>query len=261
MVGLPLSVDRVVLSSAPSPAVSANGNSQAEQLSARHWSVDVDCPTGCWLVFGMGHNTAWSATGPSGDIGEPVIIDGGFNGWWIEPTTGVEQVDIVWGVQRPVTIGLIVSAAAIIACFAIVMLGRRREPIAPGALRADPDMTRDPVGPVGGRPVIGLVGAAVAGVTISPVWGVIVALVVGLHCLVGRYWRPIPILAIAGLTGTIWVALSTILIERRDAPFPGAGWTTSFADLHRPALAAVTLVLIAVFMDATPNAGSDPETP
>ena len=63
-------------------------------------TVEVSaCPTGCWVVLGEGFNTGWSASTESGSLGEPVLVDGNANGWWLEPSTTPTTVTITWASQ------------------------------------------------------------------------------------------------------------------------------------------------------------------
>jgi arabinofuranan 3-O-arabinosyltransferase len=242
--GSGFTVDRVVLSSidgAPTEVSPADPPSTVvvTRSDTRQRSVEVDCPQGCWLVFGMGHNAAWSASSPSGDLGEPEVVDGGFNGWWIEPTNGPEAINITWTAQRLVTIGLAASLAAVLACAGVLLAARRRQP-----QEAD-------IVDVIGRPVNGsstrdlatlaLIATGVA-VLVTPFWGAAV-LGIGSCELAARRWaRPVRLLAVSGIAGAAYVAIAVTFIERRDAPFPGAGWTTSFEHLNGLALSAVALV-------------------
>lgn len=249
-VGTGFTVDRVVLSSV---GATANEVSLADPPSAvvvtgsdtRRRDLEVDCPQGCWLVFGMGHNAAWSAAGPSGDLGAPEVVDGGFNGWWIDPTDGPEAIRIRWTAQRIVTIGLAVSLAAIIGCILVLIAARRRRtpPLVTDGLAGEAverSFMRDMI-------MLGLIATGVA-LLVTPFWATI-ALAIGACELTVRMWvRPVPLLAIAGIGAAVYVAVAVAFIERRDAPFPGAGWTTSFEHLNGLALSACALVVASALL-------------
>ena len=258
--GTGFTIDRVVLSTTGqrSPAASPEqaANVSVTDQSTLHRTAEVDCPAGCWLVFGMGHNTAWSAAGPSGDLGEPALVDGGFNGWWIEPTTGRETVTVTWTAQRLVTTGIVISLLAILACCALLIAARVR-------LRASIEGPDEPSPPLpapaasrfGASGKLILFAGAVA-VAVAPLSGVVV-LAAGLGELLTRRWyRPIPVMAISGLAAVMYVAVSVAVIERRENPFPNAGWTMIFVHLNGVALTAVALVAASTLLAASTSRSS-----
>ena len=246
--GTGFTVDRVVLSSidgTPTEVSPVNPPSTVvvTESDTRRRSVDVDCPQGCWLIFGMGHNSAWVASGPSGDLGESEAVDGGFNGWWIEPTSGPVAINISWTAQRLVTIGLAISLIAVLACVAVLLAARRRRP---ATRRVAADTSESDGRPVSSSPTRDMVTlalfATVIALLVTPFWAAAV-LGVGTCELASRRWGlRVPVLAIAGIAAAAYVAIAVAFIERRDAPFPGAGWTTSFEHLNGLALSAVALV-------------------
>jgi arabinofuranan 3-O-arabinosyltransferase len=243
-------VDRVVLSSiddAPTEPVLASPPTTVviTKSDTRHRSVDVDCPQGCWLVFGMGHNLSWSASSSLGDLGDPVVVDGGFNGWWIEPTVGQEAITINWTAQRPVNIGLAASVAAVLACVGVLIAARRRHPVSDlvtgNQCNAEMHDRFEPDRAVALTVKVGLIASTVA-LTVGPLWGV-VALGVAAGQL-AMHWRgrPIRVMAITGIGMAACTAVAVAVIERRDAPIPNAGWTNSFEHLNGLALTAVAIV-------------------
>jgi arabinofuranan 3-O-arabinosyltransferase len=243
-------VDRVVLSSiddAPTEPDLASPPTTVviTKSDTRHRSVDVDCPQGCWLVFGMGHNLSWSASSSLGDLGDPVVVDGGFNGWWIEPTVGQEAITINWTAQRPVNIGLAASVAAVLACVGVLIAARRRHPVSDlvtgNQCNAEMHDRFEPDRAVALTVKVGLIASTVA-LTVGPLWGV-VALGVAAGQL-AMHWRgrPIRVMAITGIGMAACTAVAVAVIERRDAPIPNAGWTNSFEHLNGLALTAVAIV-------------------
>jgi arabinofuranan 3-O-arabinosyltransferase len=95
--------------------------------SSRRHVVEVPaCPDGCWIVLGEGFNTAWSATSGGDALGDPQLVDGNANGWYLEPSSTPRTVTMSWTAQRPVTIGLALSFVAVLALLALVVLDRRR---------------------------------------------------------------------------------------------------------------------------------------
>lgn len=258
--GTGFTIDRVVLSTTGqrSPAASPEqaANVSVTDQSTLHRTAEVDCPAGCWLVFGMGHNTAWSAAGPSGDLGEPALVDGGFNGWWIEPTTGRETVTVTWTAQRLVTTGIVISLLAILACCALLIAARVRVRASiEGPDEPSPPLPAPAASRFGASGKLILFAGAVA-VAVAPLSGVVV-LAAGLGELLTRRWyRPIPVMAISGLAAVMYVAVSVAVIERRENPFPNAGWTMIFVHLNGVALTAVALVAASTLLAASTSRSS-----
>ena len=95
--------------------------------------------------------------------------------------------------------------------------------------------------------VLSLIATGVA-LLVAPFWAAIVLAVGACELAVGLRVRPVPFLAIAGIGAAFYVALAVAFIERRDAPFPGAGWTTSFEHLNGLALSACALVVASALL-------------
>jgi len=92
-----------------------------------------------------------------------------------------------------------------------------------------------------------LVGLSV--LLIAPVWG-LVAVVPAVLTAAGRTrsdrtrrWLARSF-ELTGLAAAIAVALSVLWIERRDRPFPNAGWTEAFGRLNGVALFAVIAIAV-----------------
>jgi len=83
------------------------------------------CPDGCWLIFGEGHSNGWKATLNNQDLGKSLNVDGGSNGWWIEPTTRTEMVTIEFTPQRSLNFALIISALSILMALVALITSRR----------------------------------------------------------------------------------------------------------------------------------------
>ena len=142
-------VDRVVLASttapprgggATSPEAATGPSVSLDDSSRTSRTVTVDdCPAGCWLVLGEGFHEQWSASTAAGDLGPPQLVDGGFNGWWIEPSSNPTTVTMRWGAQGPLNVALLLSALAVLACIVLAIADRRTRPAGahPLADRAD----------------------------------------------------------------------------------------------------------------------------
>jgi arabinofuranan 3-O-arabinosyltransferase len=204
--------------------------------------IEIDgCSEGCWLVFGEGHNPAWSATSNGTSLGAPQMVDGGFNGWWLEPDTSV--VTVRWTVQRRLTIALIASLLAALVAIALIVRDRqtidtRPDMRAPAAAPAwswfPPLWTRD-------RSLVAAAAWIVfSGLLIGPpwaLWGAVAAAV----ALGNRRQRLGELTALACL---IVVGSIVVLSEVRNSPFPNGEWPTMFNSVHGIGMFAVVSILV-----------------
>ena len=140
-----LQVDRIVLDAGSGAGVTGEAGPTATLTSSSRLGRDVTvdgCVQGCWLILGEGFHDAWSASTDEGSLGEPRLISGGFNGWWIPPSDGPVDVHVSWTAQRPLNAAIAVSVVAAIACIVLVVRDRRatrgprrtpvrRRPVAP----------------------------------------------------------------------------------------------------------------------------------
>jgi arabinofuranan 3-O-arabinosyltransferase len=235
----PISVDRVVLTDprVPGPAAPSEIGVDVVRNDPRARDVVVEpCPAGCWIVLGEGFNDAWTAAANGTSLGPPALVDGGFNGWLLPPGDAPTSVEFRWTAQRPVTIGLAVSAVAALACLLVAVLGARRV-LAPlprpriVAMRPTPQRRVAVSGGV-------LVAASV--LLIGPLWGLVAALVTAV-----ALWRSRSrTFEIAGIAAGCAVSVSAMWVVRNDRPFPNAGWTASVEHLNGLALFAVVVLAV-----------------
>ena len=200
------------------------------------------CPDGCWVVLGEGYNSAWRASAEGADLGEPTLIDGNANGWWLEPTDRVTQVEIDWPIQRRLNIAFALTALATLACLALVLWHRRRDDDPSRAhvrIPADRGTARQYVAGA----AVSAVGAAVF---IDWVWAVPATLVwlvaAGAAHLVRRP-SAARLVGAAGATIVVGAGLIVTQIVRTEAPFPDAGWPVRFEWLHPWTLLGVVLIV------------------
>lgn len=239
-----LQLDRVVLDAGLDDAVRAaaerSGWTDAVEVVRRdRFGADVTttCPEGCWLVFGEGVNEGWRATADGVDLGGPTMIDGGFNGWWIEP--GRSEVAVRWAPQRLQTLALVLSAIVTLVAVVLVVRDRRRPATAVAAVTVTPVWSWDrPVrtGPVWVVPIAWAVPALLLA---GPIWGA-VALVGG---VVAHRLRTVPIAALTALVTVGVIGLAVAYVERRDAPLPSGGWPSAFEGLHAFGMLAFGLLV------------------
>ena len=84
------------------------------------------CPSGCWLVFGEGHNPGWRATIDETNLGEASIVDGGSHGWWLPPTDKNQQLTLTFTPQRTLNIALLLSALTVAIALALAFFTRHK---------------------------------------------------------------------------------------------------------------------------------------
>jgi arabinofuranan 3-O-arabinosyltransferase len=193
------------------------------------------------LTLGEGFHDGWSASIDGESLGPAQLVDGGFNGWRIEPHEGDVVVDIAWTVQRPVTIALVLSAVAVAACIVLVVVDRRATiPPAPIAARFRVVGGRDPWL----RCLVAAGCLAVGGALfVEPayaLWG----LVGGLVVVATRRVRAAAAIAMLGLL-VIAAAVLRVVVTQDPAPVPSFVWR--FERLHRLGLfVAVALAVSAL---------------
>ncbi len=249
--GTGLDIDRVVLDDRGQEVATATADARpmatVDESSRLARTITVrGCPDGCWLVLGEGYHDRWQATVDGEDLGSPALVDGGFNGWWLPPSDGPTVVEVHWTAQRPMTIALVLSVVAVLACVVLAIADRRR--------MGDDLPARRPVLALGGMAPSGRTAAVIvaawsvgAALFVQPAWGLVAA--VSGAVLVGALRRP-------RWAGLVTLALLAVIaawvlwVVRRDRPLPDAGWPVRFERLHELGLfAAVTLGVAA----ATPR--------
>jgi arabinofuranan 3-O-arabinosyltransferase len=202
------------------------------------------CPDGCWIVLGEGFNTAWEATADGEALGEPELVDGNANGWYLEPSTRSRTVTMTWTAQRPVTIALALSALAVLALLAIALFDRRRETDAAGT---GPPPRLVPFGRPWGR--------STALVTVIATIGTSALLIGWSQALIGALVLiPAVISGRSRIVG--WTGLSIVLgvgavvtaVVYSERPFPNAGWPVRFDWLHGWTLLGVLMITCATLL-------------
>jgi arabinofuranan 3-O-arabinosyltransferase len=205
-------------------------------------TVEVSaCPTGCWVVLGEGFNTGWPARTESGSLGEPVLVDGNANGWWLEPSTTPTTVTITWASQPFLNGALLASLLGVLAALALAVIDRRRD--TDHELVADHPALR-PWSTWGGG-VVGpgtIVTATIASaLLIGWKWG-LVALVI---CVAVRFTHRPRLVAAIGFTLVVAAQLVVVAVVLRERPYPNAGWPVRFEWLHPWSLLGVVLLAAA----------------
>ena len=252
-----LDVDRVVLAAPDRPAAGAARGPRATLTADSRLSRDITvegCPKGCWLVLGEGFADSWSASTSAGSLGRPQLVDGGFNGWWIPPSSGPVDVSVRWTAQTPQTIALVLSALAVLACLALVILDRRRATV-PETLPPRLATGERPI-PTRRRWIASAAWVLAAVLLVGPGWGLVAAVAAGvLVVALGR-----PRLAGAVTAGILVVMVVVVVwVMRTEHPYPNAGWPVRFEWLHGLGLFAAVSLAISAFAGreaATPQPAS-----
>ena len=258
-------LDRLVLDDGVGPALErGSGGPQVTVIDEHRYGGSyrvAGCKDGCWFVYGAGHNDAWTVDVDGEDGGEPALLDGGFNGWWIDPTDGEVTVDVRWSAQRTLTVAVGLTVVAIVACAVLVVLAhfrrRRDEPdierdVASVRRRATP-LTR-PAAIVGG-----VVWVASSFLLIGP-WGAFWGAVGGAALVVtGRRLLP----ALAAMSTVAAVGGYVVVVERSEMFRADGGWPDRFSSMHSFGMFAVACIVTAVVLadDATRAPGDRPTEP
>ncbi len=208
-------------------------------------TVEVSpCPQGCWVVLGEGFNPAWTASDESRSLGEPTLVDGNANGWWIEPTDAPTMVTFTWTAQTTLNWAFLASLLGVLACIALVVADRRRDG---DALVAAPPPRPFPPSrwatEAVGIPTIAVTTVASA-LLIGWVWGA-VALVLSLVAFAVRRQR---VLAVVGFAIVVAAQCIVVLVVQRERPYPTAGFPVRFEWLHPWTLLGVLLLTCSALM-------------
>ena len=259
---VPITLDAVVLDDgalAARASASRSANARVIESGRFERKIAVDgCPAGCWLVLGEGYNRAWSAGVAGTSLGASQLVDGGFNGWWLQPSDDPVEVTVRWTAQGRLTAALVLSASIAALCVVLLVRDRRRDHRGSIAVAAPRWQW---IGPALG-PQRAMSGAALwvglSAALIGPSWALGGA-VCGVVAVATRRSRLGELTALASL---IALGAVVVLVERRDSPFPNGGWPSAFASMHGVGLFAVVSILVGVFVadDAARPAGSaDPD--
>ena len=260
VLGPPSAVNRPVgaasTSDAGLPASTALPATKVVATSRTGRTVEVGpCPSGCWLVLGEGWNRGWVAKLRGGDgLGTPQVVDGGFNGWWIEPSSDVRTVEMTWTPQRTIWFGFTLTLFTLALSVVILVGARSRAGLGVGRQTSpSTDVTVSgsmPVAAVSPAPIdrrrrrwSGVVGAGVLGsLVLSGRWGAMAALIVAVATLIRRRhlvgWLAFAIVAAIAC----WYGWRIHQLR----PFPGYGWVVNIEAAHPWAILAIVLLAVAL---------------
>jgi arabinofuranan 3-O-arabinosyltransferase len=254
-----LDIDRITLASGQVPPAARPPEVSVTRTRTSRTATVAPCPDGCWLVMGEGLNSGWSASTEDADLGTPVQIAGGMNGWWLPPNTASTVVRIEWQAQRAVTIALLLTAVAVAICVALAV-GRRRSRAEYFQFTAEPPRIDRSVvarGTWRHTVVSCLVLVLLAALVASPT---------------AALWASIPAAAMlatrrprvsAAASTMLMALLATTVVQRQLVSRAAAGpaWILQFSDLHRAGMLVVVLLLAGALSGdgrSDPASGSAP---
>jgi arabinofuranan 3-O-arabinosyltransferase len=202
-------------------------------------------------VLGQSHSDGWTASGPDGSLGDPELVDGYANGWFVRPPPGGGDLEfsLRWRPQRAVWFGLVLSAVALVACLALAILapGRRRFPGTGPGLTTFPGQPRlgSPLLERGRRPPWPIVAAGVlaaggvAALAVRPVFAPTVAAL----ALVALVWRRGRALLTVGAVAALGIAAAYVVALQHRYRYPADfAWPDHFHRIHTVAWLAVILL-------------------
>ncbi|MFA5884528.1 MAG: alpha-(1-_3)-arabinofuranosyltransferase family protein [Acidimicrobiia bacterium] len=196
---------------------------------------------GFWLVLGQSYNDGWTATANGRSLGDPVLVDGYANGWWVPAGSAPLAIELRWTPQRTLWIALGLSILAAAACCVLAVRGRRW----PGPRPADAPVLR-PLREPRAAQVPGIVvlttaaGVAAAALFLVGPVAALVAAAVGAVAVGWRYGR----LLLAGVVVAL-LAVSFLQVARvqRDEQRPVRyDWARGYETEHRLAMTALVLL-------------------
>ena len=260
-------------SATPAPIDSPSSPGEVEVKRHRDTNFTATVPastTGRWLVLAQSHNQGWQATADGIDLGEPVVIDGYANGWWLPPGDKT-TVELHWTPQRLVDAALALSA--IITLFTIALAWRgRRAPESPTSAATVGPVEFGPPLPELAWPLFSLqpnaealqpsqratAAAALATATTAaltlpqwPTW-LPVAVALGAITIISLRWQratalPLTASAISLAAAAAWIMVS----QRRFRHPPDFGWPQRFEEVHILGITTILLALTAYICEST----------
>jgi hypothetical protein len=198
-----------------------------------------------WLVLGQSHNLGWTATGDGRDLGDPQIVNGYANGWYIDPAaigaTGEIDIRLRWTPQQRVWWALALSALGVVACIALAIASPGR----PVPAHEAPELASRFTG--AGRRALSL--RTRAGTTVAAalgaglIAGIPAGALVGTLVLLALTRAPARVLLAAGSVAALALAgLYTAAKQLRYDYLAQFEWPTRFHLAHTIAWVAVCLL-------------------
>jgi hypothetical protein len=239
----------------PIPPEPATGAPRLDVLESDATSSRVRVPasdTPFWLVLGESHSDGWQASVDGGDsLGEPTLVNGYANGWYVGPSDHAREIHITWAPQRVGTIALIIAMLAVLLCLGLVWRGRRWSVDTEAAPPIEESAGEQPALEIPGEPrsttphdrrvLVGLplLATIVSGLVVGPLAG----LATGALVAVAVVWsRGRVLLAVVSLTLVAAGMLGIVATQASENRPVGYAWTSGEEREHRLALTGLMLL-------------------
>ena len=215
-----------------------------------------------WLVQGDSYERGWQASIGGRSLGPPTMIDGGSNGWRIDPAAWPHAsgsalvVQLRWAPQSTIDLALVLSALAAAVCLALALWPRRTrlDRVLPIGSVGHPDPIAScwnlPASSAVVTPRAGLwlaaATGAIAAVVVDPLSGLALATLVAVASRRRLARRALLVLpaGVAALVGLFYAARQV-----HSRPVPGFGWVSAFEPAHRAILLAVLALVAGAILD------------
>jgi hypothetical protein len=223
-------------------------------------TVEVDGTKPFWLVLGQSHSKGWTA---SDGLGEPTLVDGYANGWYVVPRgDGPQRITLTFAPQKTVTILELLSLLGALLCVGLIAASWRRRDVAVAGAPAP--VWQVPWAPVGERPgtgriaVVAIAGGLLSAALVDPLvgLGVAVALVVGMLLRRGPF-----VVAVAAVGSMGLGALFTIARQQHNRYPADFGWPSFFRPAHLLAWIGLLLISASLVAAAVRRRAAPPTPP
>ncbi len=196
-----------------------------------------------WMVLGQSHSSGWRAHVVGGrGLGDPQLVDGYANGWFVTPQRAAFDIAMDWTPQRQVWASLWLSLLTALLCAGIIALTWRRRVVLPAA----PSDAAVTIAAARGTPLRGrarwlapVIAGLLAALTVAPWVGVVVgvlAAVIASRPQDRRWLMVVPAVLLAGCG-------AYIALQQYRFRFPPVfEWPTLFTRARTPAWLAVMIL-------------------
>lgn len=227
-------IDQVIVQSqTPGPTTMSPHATLTKSSLVKKTLLLEPCPTGCWFVFGEGHNREWKATVNGKELVDPIIVNGGSNGWWLEPFTTEQHITLEFTPQKTLSRALLATGLCVLVCLILVFRSRRD-------WRTALD-TRDEIWDIRGTvPTMA---------TFIVVFATLIALLppftatLCIAVVIAACWQRVRIIAIGLTTAVLIVAMTSswweIIFTDPTLTFD---WTSTTAGSHRTIVSALAVL-------------------
>jgi hypothetical protein len=243
----------------PSPNISVNPKNDTET------SVEISATSeGFWLVLGQSYSSGWSATLAGHSLGDPILVDGYANGWWIPAGTEAGTITIEWTPQRYIWIALCVTLFAVAVCTILIFWRlRRSEATDTDSAVASIALPFGSRGPSAGwrLSLATAFGVGAAGfILVGPI-GAVIGVVVGGVATAWRFGRAVLAICVLALLGG--AVANVVLVQYREHRPVRYDWARGYEIEHRLALTGLVLLAadpaVSAVRRRTPR--TSPQTP